>query len=248
MMRRWLGAGALLVALGLGVLPACGEEKKGDEKWTALFNGKDLTGWTLPENTNPGEFKEIVKIEKDGKVVGYDAKMKKGGKQEPLWHVEDGILVGSGPHSHLFSEGGDYTNFRYRVEAMINDKGNSGQYFRAAIGPDFPKGYEAQINATHGDPIRTGSLYPSFKLTREDRAKILVMNDAPHKPDEWFTQEVIAEGNHIIIKVNGKTTVDFKDPNSTYLKGHFALQGHNLGTVVKFRKIEVIELPKKAEK
>jgi hypothetical protein len=243
MMRRLLGAGALLVALGLGVLPACGEEKKADEKWTALFNGKDLTGWMLPENTNPGEFKEVIKIEKDGKVVGYDAKMKKGDKVEPLWHVEDGILVGSGPHSHLFSEGGNYANFRYRVEAMINDHGNSGQYFRTAVGPDFPKGYEAQINATHGDQIRTGSLYPSFKLTKEDREKLLVMKDAPHKPDEWFTQEVIAEGNHIIIKVNGKTTVDFTDPNKTYMKGHFALQGHNLGTVVKFRKIEVIELP-----
>lgn len=242
MMRRLLGAAAVLLALGLGLLPARGEDKKETEKWTELFNGKDLTGWFLPENTNPGEIKEVIKVEKDGKVVGYDGKMKKGGKVEPLWHVEDGILVGSGPHSHLFSKGGDYTNFRYRVEAQINDHGNSGQFFRTAVGPDFPKGYEAQINATHGDPIRTGSLYPAFKLSKEDRAKILVMNKAPHKPDEWFTQEVIAEGNHIIIKVNGKTTVDFIDPNKTYMKGHFALQGHNLGTVVKFRKIEVIEL------
>jgi hypothetical protein len=248
MMRRLPGAGVLLLALGLGALPACGEDKKepkGDEKWTALFNGKDLTGWKLPDNPNPGAFKEIVKVEKDGKVVAYEGKLKKDDKLVPVWRVEDGILIGSGPSTHLFSERGDYTNFRYRVEAQINDHGNSGQYFRTEFGPGFPKGYEAQINATHSDQIRTGSLYPSFKLSKEDREKILVMKDAPHKPDEWFTQEVIAEGDHIIIKVNGKTTVDFKDPNSTYLKGHFALQGHDPGTVVKFRKIEVIELPEK---
>jgi hypothetical protein len=63
------------------------------------------------------------------------------------------------------------------------------------------------------------------------------------KPDEWFTQEVIAEGNHIIIKVNVETTVDFVDEKNTYTEGHFALQQHDPGTVVQFRKIEVMELP-----
>jgi hypothetical protein len=66
-----------------------------------------------------------------------------------------------------------------------------------------------------------------------------------HKPDEWFTQEVIADGNHIIIKVNGKTTVDFVDEHNTYKKGHFALQGHDPGTVVKFKKVEYMPLAKK---
>ena len=69
------------------------------------------------------------------------------------------------------------------------------------------------------------------------------MNEAPHKPDEWFTQEVIADGNHITIQVNGKITVDFRDPNNTYTKGHFALQGHDPGSVMKFRKVQVKELP-----
>ena len=67
---------------------------------------------------------------------------------------------------------------------------------------------------------------------------ITVMNNAPNKPDEWFTQEVIAKGNHIQIFVNGKKTVDFTDPNSTYTKGHFALQGHDPGSVMTFKKVE----------
>jgi hypothetical protein len=232
-----------LAALTASQATADDKDKKDgkDVGWVQLFNGKDLTGWKLPPEPNKRDIKEVIKKEKDGKVIAYFGKGKDD-KEFPLWRVEDGVLIGSGPSTHLFSERGDYQNFRYRVEAMINDKGNSGQYFRTAFGPGFPNGYEAQINATHGDPIRTGSLYPAGKLGKY-KDKITVMNTAPHKPDEWFTQEVIAEGNHIVIKVNGKTTVDWTDPENTYTKGHFALQGHDPGTVVKFKKIEVIEMP-----
>jgi hypothetical protein len=54
---------------------------------------------------------------------------------------------------------------------------------------------------------------------------------------------VIADGNHIIIKLNGKTTVDFVDEKNRHTKGHFAFQQHNDGSVVTIRKAEVIELP-----
>ncbi len=180
------------------------EEKKDDAGWVQLFNGKDLTGW---------------KAHPDDKAK---------------WEVKDGLLVGSGQTGHLFSERGDYENFQFRVEATINDKGNSGQYFRTRFGKSFPKGYEAQINSTHGDPVKTGSLY-GFEGC--------LIKEKLHKPDEWFTQEVIADGNHISIKVNDKVTVDYVDKKNTYMKGHFALQQHDPGTVVKFRKIEVKELP-----
>src|SRR5207248_10136883 len=86
---------------------------------------------------------------------------------------------------------------------------NSGQYFRVPAivkRAGFPTTYEAQINSTHGDPIRTGSLYPGGPLGRlpAEEKKKLIVNEQLHKPDEWFTQEVIAVDNHIIIKVNGK--------------------------------------------
>lgn len=233
-----------LAALPFAFLPASANNND-TEKWTPLFNGKDLTGWKMYSDPNPGDIEEIIKKEADGKVIAFYGKLKRGkdkGKEVPLWRVEEGILIGSGPHSHLFSERDDYENFRYRIEAMINDHGNSGQYFRTKLGPDFPSGYEAQINSTHGDPKRGGTLYPSFGPPKEDEEKI-VIKERLYQPDEWFTQEVIAVGNHIVIKVNGKTTVDYVDAKNTYTKGHFALQGHDPGTVVKFRKIEVIELP-----
>ena len=197
-----------IFAIGISALatssPVSADDKKADDDkgFVQLFNGKNLTGW----KTHP--------------------------EDKAKWEVKDGVLVGSGQKGHLFSERGDYENFVYRVEAKINDHGNSGQYFRTQVGPSFPSGYEAQINSTHRDPVKTGSLY-----------NFVAVKDMLVKPDEWFTQEVTAVGNHIIIKVNGKTTVDFVDKKNTHTKGHFALQQHDPGTVVMFRKIEVKELP-----
>lgn len=213
-----------------------------DEAWVQLFNGNDLTGWKMVPDPGNG-IADLHEKKADGKVVAFEGTVK--GKVMPLWRVEGGTLIGGGPSTHLFSERGDYTNFHYRVEAKINDKGNSGQYFRTKFEKGFPAGYEAQINATHGDPIRTGSLYPDSRtaLTKY-KDKITVMNTAPHKADEWFTQEVIAVGPKITIKVNGKTTLDWEDPGALYKTGHFALQGHDPGSVMTFRKVEVRELKK----
>ena len=238
----------MLTALGMIlttlIVTAPADDKNAEEGWVALFNGKDLTGWKLFPKPNDRDIKELRTNKVDGVVVGYEGVLKDD-KVVPLWQVKDGMIVGSGPHSHLFSEKDDYTDFEYRVEAKINDKGNSGQYFRAKYATSFPPGYEAQINATGGDKIKTGSLYPDGRTKLGDfRKDICVMDKAAHGPDEFFTQLVIAEGNHIQIFVNGKKTVDFIDPNSTYLKGHFALQGHDPGTVVTFKKVEYRPLKK----
>jgi hypothetical protein len=213
MLKRLLLPGLVLAGLVVAVLalPAAADVNKGEgDGWVQLFNGKDLTGW----KTHPDD--------------------------KAHWEVKVGILAGSGSDvGHLYSERGDYENIDYLIEARINDKGNSGQYFRAQFMAGYPKGYEAQINSTHPDPIKTGSLWGYG-----DKATVKEMLVPP---DTWFTQEVIARGNHIIIKVNGKTTVDFVDKNNTYKKGHLALQHHGstdgVDTVVQFRKIAVKELP-----
>jgi hypothetical protein len=227
------------IAIAIGSLPITRADDKKDEGWIQLFNGKDFTGWKIP-NPPSDNFKDVKEVKNDdGKVIAFVGIQKKDGKEITLWQVKDGMIVGGGPASHIFTDV-EADNFRYRVEAKINDKGNSGQYFRAKFGPGFPAGYEAQINATHGDPVKTGSLYPngSFGLDKF-RDKITVLNTAPHKPDEFFTQEVIADGPVITIIVNGKTTLDkWEDPNKTFTKGHFALQGHDPGSVMTFKKVE----------
>ncbi len=192
----------LTLAVSLPPLGRAADEKSDDDKWVQLFNGKNLDGW----KTHPDD--------------------------KARWSVKDGNLVGEGPVGHLYSERDDYENFVYRIEAKISDKGNSGQYFRSKFAKGFPPAYEAQINSTHGDPQRTGSLYNFAKVT-----------DMLVPPDTWFSQEVTAVGNHIIIKVNDKVVVNFIDPKNTHTKGHFAIQQHNDGSVITVRKIEVIELP-----
>jgi hypothetical protein len=153
------------------------------------------------------------------------------------WHVKEGVLYSKGKQtSHLFSEKDDYENFHYRIEVKISDKGNSGQFFRAKFGSD-PQGYEAQINSTFPDPQKTGSLYNFVKIT-----EMLV------PPDTWFTQEVIANGNHIQILVNGRKVTDFKDAKNTYTRGHFAIQQHGPAkggpdVEVALKKIEIKLLP-----
>jgi hypothetical protein len=233
---------AFMIAIVAGLCVSGPSRADDTDGWVQLFNGKDLTGWKMYPKPNR-EITDLTEKKVDGKVVAFEGMVK--GKKIPLWRVEDGAIIGGGPSTHLFTDRDDYTDFQFRVEAKINDHGNSGQYFRTAFGPGFPSGYEAQINATHGDPIRTGSLYPDSRTSlKKYKDKITVMNTAPHKPDEWFTQEVTAIGNHIVIKVNGKTTVDFEDPENVYKKGHFALQAHDPGSIMTFRKVEVKELKK----
>src|SRR6516165_8387294 len=118
MVRHLLSLGVLLAglsALALTADPAAADSRKDTEKWVPLFNGKDLTGWKMFPKPNPGDIEEIIPKESEGKVIAYYGRLAKGddkGKEVPLWRVEEGLLIGSGPHSHLFSERGDYENFR----------------------------------------------------------------------------------------------------------------------------------------
>ena len=217
-----LVAALAAIATWIGTGAARAEDKK-DSGWVKILDEKSFQDWKVA----PGKAEWKVANEEGVKRVETGDP-----KNDGKWSFKDGVLHGEGGVSHIFSPRGDYENFAYKAELKISDKGNSGQYFRTAFGPSFPKGYEAQVNSTHGDPKRTGSLY-NFVDVKEMLAP----------PDTWFTQEVIAEGNHIIIKVNDKTVVDFVDQKNTHTKGHFAFQQHNLGSDVWIKNVMVKELP-----
>ena len=148
------------------------------------------------------------------------------------WTIKDGAIQGDGPVSHLFYMNEKCSNCEFKAEVRINHGGNSGMFFRTAFGPGFPKGYEAQIDNTHTDPIRTGSLYGFVKIFEQ-----LIPDDT------WWTQHVIVEGNHIQIFVNDRKTVDYIDEKNTYTEGYLALQQHNAGSVVEFKNVMMKVLP-----
>ena len=140
----------------------------------------------------------------------------------------------------LYSPKGDYKNFQFRAEVKINDHGNSGMYFRSPTNTgSFSDGYEAQIDSTHSDPIRTGSIYGFLHIYEQ-----LV------PPDTWFTYQVECVDKewrgsvvpHIKVWVNGKLLYELQEKTKPWDKGYFAFQQHDPGSRVEIRKIEVKEI------
>jgi hypothetical protein len=210
-----LAALALLTFGFCAFWPLASARAGGQEQgWVSLFDGKTMSGWEMLE------------------LPGNEGKSK--------WEVQDGMICGSGNASMLFSPKGHYKNFRFRAEVKINDHGNSGMYFRTAKTRSFTDGYEAQINSTHGDPIKTGSIYTMVHIYKQ-----LV------KPDTFFTQEVeVVDREYrgkivtsIKVKVNDELLYELLDHDRLFKQGHFAFQQHDPGSKVCIRKIEVMELP-----
>jgi hypothetical protein len=166
----------------------------------------------------------------------FDGKSIDGWKKfgDAKWTVEDGAIVGRGPMGHLFFPR-EFVNYEQRARVRINEKGNSGFYFRAKLGDGWPDGYEAQINASHDDPQRTGGLYG-----------IVPVKIAPVREDQWFELRVRCvdeqAGTHITIWVNDVITADYVDAERRHASGYLALQQHNDGSEVRFSNVEVREL------
>ena len=73
--------------------------------------------------------------------------------------------------------------------------------------------------------------------------------DAPAKDNEWFTYHIVVQGKRIIVKINGKTTTDYTEPDDLnrpqrqLASGTFAFQAHDPGSHVEYRNIMVKPLP-----
>jgi hypothetical protein len=206
-----------------------------------------LGSWFVPQSTFADEPKDEPKKESgwvslfDGKTLsGWEALSLSGNDEKTKWEVVDGEIVGSGEASMLYSPKGHYKNFKFRAEVKINDHGNSGMYFRTAKKPSFTEGYECQINSSHADPIRSGSIYTMVHIYK---------NIVP--PDTYFTQEVEVTDKeyrgHMVtfirVSINGELLYELLDHDQSFKQGHFAFQQHDPGSKVSIRKVEVMELP-----
>ena len=210
--------GAFIVA---GLMIAAGHVDAADKasEWKTIFGGDSMKGWKASEN-------------KDS------------------WQLEDGNLVCKGPRSHLFYVGDDkpFTNFEFEGEVKTQPGSNAGIYFHTKYQETgWPKfGYECQVNITHKDPKKTGSLYGVVNIDA-DKLKGLV------KDDEWYKTYIKVDGRHIVIKVNGETMVDYMEPEGkeAFSKdferrlgaGTIALQAHDPDSVVAFRNLKIRRMP-----
>jgi hypothetical protein len=174
----------------------------------------------------------------------------KASENPDTFKVENGTIVVNGPRAHLYYVGPvqnhNFKNFEWKADVMTTPGSNSGMYFHTEYQETgWPaKGYEVQVNNSHTDWRRTGGLYA-----------IQDVKEAPAKDNEWFTQDIIVQGKHVTIKVNGKTTVDYTEPENPQRpkdmagrlisSGTFALQGHDPKSKVFFKNIMVKALPDK---
>jgi len=159
--------------------------------------------------------------------------------------VKDGAIVAHGPRSHCFYTG-DFHNhafkdFELMVDIMTLPGSNGGVYIQTEYQDQgWPgHGFEVQVNNTYkGDPRRTGSLYE----VKDNGAEVA-------KDNQWFTEDIVAKGDTIAIKVDGKLvgqwtqpanwngTKDF--PGRRIAAGTIALQGHDAGSTVYYKNIRI---------
>jgi hypothetical protein len=183
----------------------------------------------------PGVDASAFAADADGWESMFDGKTLDGWKanEHPeSWTVEDGTLKGSGAVSHLFYIKREFENCEFKADINLAKGSNSGMYFRAAFSTGWPKGYEAQVNNSHKDPKRTGSLYNFVNVGEQ-----LVPDDT------WWTQHITVQGNHIVIRVDGKVVVDYVDEKNTFTKGYLALQQHDPKSVVHYKNLMFKPLP-----
>jgi len=183
-------------------------EQEAEEGWESLFDGKTFGKWKASEHPD-------------------------------TWKIEDGAFVCHGPRSHLYYMGEPYKNFELKVDVMSEPGSNSGIYFHTKYqDKGWPaQGYESQVNNTHKDPVRTGSLYNTVKLY-----------ESAAQDNKWWTQQIIVNGKHIVVKVDGKTVIDWTEPDGKegtvkLSEGTFALQAHDPNSVVRFKNIRAKRLP-----
>jgi hypothetical protein len=208
----------LTCIIAASVFVSCaGSKKTKNDGWVSLFDGKTLNGWKV--GANPGTFT-----------------------------IENGTIAVNGNVAHLFYDGElmnhDFKNFEFKAQVMTTPGSNSGIYFHTEFQESgWPaKGYEVQVNNSHTDWRRTGSLYAI-----EDVREVHV------KDNEWYTESITVNGKNVVIKINDKTVVDYTEPenlqrpndmrNRRISSGTFALQGHDPKSKVYFKDIMVRALP-----
>lgn len=192
-----------------------GFAQKAKKGWYSLFDGKSFDGWKVGDNASS-------------------------------FSIENGTIKVNGPVAHLFYVGPvnnhDFKNFEFKTQVMTTPGSNSGIYFHTEYqqGSWPDKGYEVQVNNSHTDWRRTGSLYG-----------IQDVKDTLVKDNVWYTEHIIVKDKHVIIKINDKTVVEYDEPaelpesrkGRRISSGTFALQGHDPKSKVYYKDIMVKPLP-----
>jgi len=207
----------LLSALLLAALPVVAENNVPPAGFTALFNGKDLSGWYGWGTQDPTDLAKMSDAERaDYKKKSVEGGMKdakgndKGDHINAHWSVQNGELVNDGKGLYLTTDK-DYGDFELLVEYKMLPLGDSGIYLRGVPQVqiwDYTEEAKFKLGADKG----SGSLWNNkgeegkFPLKRMD------------KPfGEWNTFKITMIGERVTVVFNGEVVV-----NNAPLENYFA--------------------------
>ena len=204
-----------------------------EDGFRSIFNGKDLTGW----DGNP-----------------------------ELWSVEDGYIVGKTTNpaqltynQFLIWRDGSLKNFELRAKIKVTGN-NTGIQYRSKELPDVGKwsigGYQCDVHPAAANNAMVYEEKARGIITQNGQSVIidpkgarwLVENREPVKVDvaEWNDYTIIAQGNHLIHKLNGEVTIDLidHDEKARATEGLLAFQIHRGPAMqVQIKDVMLKELP-----
>jgi 3-keto-disaccharide hydrolase len=224
---------------GLAQRPAGVNPPKG---FTALFNGKDLTGWRGRQpNYNPVEEAKLTPEARAEKQAQWNT------ERDAHWTVDTakGEIVSDGKSPHLATVK-DYGDFEFHVDwLMVSPNGDSGIYLRGVPqvqiwDPANPR--EVNNGAAKG----SGALWNN----KPDNPGKFPLVKADNPVGQWNNLKIRMIGDKVWIWLNDKLTVDgqvldnfFDKTGATPIpaRGPIELQTHN--SEMRFRNIYVREVP-----
>ena len=152
---------------------------------------------------------------------------------EAVWSVEDGTIISRGKVPGLLRTITTYQNFELKADFWADDTMNSGIFVRCPsdlnVSLSSKVCYEVNIYDPHAS-WPTGSVN-EVQTTLPERIQTA---------GKWNSYEIMLEGSRIVIKLNGKTTVDAR--NDLFTSGTIALQANGPGSAggaIRFRNIRI---------
>ncbi len=161
----------------------------------------------------------------------FDGKSMKGWTTEgnANWRVADGAVQANAGNGFLVTKD-SYKDFEMRVEFWADENANSGVYARCTNLADITSTTSYEFNIYDKRPDQkyaTGTIVDVATIAQPVKAA-----------NRWNTFEIRAQGDHLILIMNGAKLVDVHD--SQFAQGPIALQA-SAGTI-KFRKVEIRKL------
>lgn len=134
-----------------------------------------------------------------------------------------------------------FGSYSLKLDWLLAGEDNSGVFlgFPPSGDPNSAvnNGYEVQIDPTDAADRTTGSVYTL------QPADIAARDGALNPAGEWNTYELLVEGEHLQVFLNGVEINDFTNTDPVRsLAGHIGIQNHGTGDDVSFRDIRIKEL------